>query len=184
MTFLKSKWFICRSTSKRRRVIYVVCRREEEEEGGGRRKGWGRGGGEEQREWSHPTPHPEWDVLAACMFGAPAVTNCVDAVDKKIGQGAFRNTELWKKNPKIFTRLLLFFCFLFFVFVTAPTLFSKQVSITCTASLKLTQLFFFFKEKDLRWLFHWMALKWQPLPPCCAPPPTLMRFSLSSRSSL
>lgn len=29
------------------------------------------------------TPHSEWDVLAACMFGAPAVTNCVDAVDKK-----------------------------------------------------------------------------------------------------
>lgn len=31
----------------------------------------------------HLTPHPEWVVLAACMFGAPSVTNCVDAVDKK-----------------------------------------------------------------------------------------------------
>ncbi len=71
-------------------MIYGVCSREEEEEEeeGGR--------GEEEGE-SHLTPHPEWDVLAACMFGAPAVTNCVDAVDKKkkkIGQGAFRNMEV------------------------------------------------------------------------------------------
>lgn len=40
------------------------------------REGSGGGG-------SHLTPHPEWDVLAACIFGAPAVTNFVDAVDKK-----------------------------------------------------------------------------------------------------
>lgn len=78
--FLKSKWFNSRSTSKRHRVIYGVCRREEEE--------GGRGGA------SHVTPHPEWDVLAAGMFGAPAVTNCVEAMDKKIGQGAFRNMEV------------------------------------------------------------------------------------------
>lgn len=31
----------------------------------------------------HLIPHPEWDVLAACMYGAPAVTNSVDAMDKK-----------------------------------------------------------------------------------------------------
>lgn len=50
--------------------------------------------------WKHLTPLLEWVVLAACMFGAPSVTNCVDAVDKKIGQGAFKNTELKKKKKK------------------------------------------------------------------------------------
>lgn len=51
---------------------------------GGRGEERGRGEGGE-RSWGggHLTPHPEWVVLAACMFGAPSVTNCVDAVDKK-----------------------------------------------------------------------------------------------------
>ena len=48
--------------------------------GGRRRRRKEEGVGEQG---GHLTPHPEWDVLAACMFGAPAVTNCVDAVDKK-----------------------------------------------------------------------------------------------------
>lgn len=34
------------------------------------------------REGGHITPLIEWDVLAACMFGAPSMTNCVVTVYK------------------------------------------------------------------------------------------------------
>lgn len=42
--------------------------------------GWGEKG---RVGGSNLTPHPEWDVLAASMFSAPSVTNCVDAMYKK-----------------------------------------------------------------------------------------------------
>lgn len=43
-------------------------------------------GGEE---WGEPAPHPEQDVLAACMFGAPAVTSQGMPCCRTLG--AFRN---------------------------------------------------------------------------------------------
>lgn len=46
-------------------MIYGICARRR----------WGSGG--------HLTPLLEWDVLAACMFGAPSMTNNVVTMNKK-----------------------------------------------------------------------------------------------------